>query len=936
MPIQDDINQILHAQSGEAVRGAIVNAIQDLNQNGGNAQTLNGHYSDEFTKNAEFQKFIDDEVGQVHVVLDAINKGITLRVIELGTKWIGPEAGTVLIEVPESVKDRRLLTVDDFYADIVEVASGTGSNAHWEKTDYYDTGDCTYTYSYGALASAIKLHFYAKRASATAVQDYNVHEFPDVVDMNATYEAPAGEAYNRFTVNVDVPVLQQEKIVSLSSSETITPDPDYDAMESVQVNIESPSLEQGGVVVNQATYDQTFTPTSPNIGFSEFRVQANVQFNTEPKEVRISDAEFQDMTVAPGSSYAGLSQVSIINDMQLEEVTVNQNGIVEPTSGYAALKKVTVAVPVPVVETGRSVTYSSGGTYTVNPTGNNDAMDSVEVTVQTSRLQPSKSVTLSQSGTITPDPNYDAMEEVVVTVSGGGGGNWTETDQATWDAMSYEAKKLQGPTVIKNTAHQTSGYWIDLSVAIVMILGEYCDKLPATVPVPKQNYAHLIYFQSKWNFNSGWDNSVINHSNISYTSMSSGNETISNGAGGAITNKMLAILHDVTAGDNAEIAFSIGAGGYDIDDAAFAVAIPFNSEVDILAEHFSSSSETIDTSYTLVTPVGNENPSSEGWYEIINDVYTLTADTTVNSGKTYYRYTNSDYDYVLIMATKWRYGQTSSNGTYSISSGTLVQNGDMKITIDGADKSALALYSDVRSGTTITLGNLLSGSEDSVVVMGINEIFASLYLPFSSLSNIICEAHIDNFDPTAYTWGSGNNPFTLTNLLTANSDGKGVDVNAKTQQDYVYCDLGSANTNFTAYLVFKYTVDYGYGRVISTSYRQTTGEAAYIMEDGMTMLRGGLWGSDPRFGNAHTAGSYIVVAMRNNNKTMSFFKNGIKGSDATANNVGQYIALASDYPNETGYATNITVAYAGVVNEAERDDIILQNIDNLMTKFNIL
>lgn len=896
MPIQDDINQILHAQSGEAVRGAIVNAIQDLNQNGGNAQTLNGHYSDEFTKNAEFQKFIDDEVGQVHVVLDAINKGITLRVIELGTKWIGPEAGTELIQVPESVKDRQLLTVDDFYADIVEVASGTGSNAHWEKTDYYDTSDCTYTYSHGALASAIKLHFYAKRASATAVQDYNVHEFPDVVDMNATYEAPAGEAYNKFTVNVDVPVLQQEKIVSLSSSETIVPDPDYDAMESVQVNIESPSLEQGGVVVNQATYDQTFTPTSPNVGFSEFRVQANVQFNTQAEEVRISDAEFEDITVTPDSLHAGLSQVTIVNDMVLEEVTVSQNGDVTPGPGYTALKKVTVQVPTP-----------------------------------TPRLQEK---TVTQNGDVTADANFDGLSTVHVQVSGGGG-NWTETDQATWDAMSYEAKKLQGPTVIKNTSHQTSGYWIDLSVAIVMILGEYCDKLPATVPVPKQKYAHLIYFQSKWNYN-GWDNSVINHSNISYASMSSGNETIPNGAGGAITNKMLAILHDVTAGDNAEISFSIGAGGYDIDDAAFAVAIPFNSEVDILAEHFSSSSEIIDTSYTLVTPAGNEDPSSEGWYEIVNDVYTLTADTTVTSGKRYYRYANSDYDYVLIIATKWRYGQTSSNGTYSISSGTLVQNGDMKITIGGADKPALALYSDVRSGTTITLGNLLSGSQDSVVVMGINEIFASLYLPYSSLNNIICEAHIDNFDPTAYIWGNGNNPFTLTNLLTANVDGKGVDVNGKAQQDYVYCDLGSTNANFTAYLVFKYTVEYGYGRVLSTSYHQTTGEAAYIAEDGLTMLRAGLWGDDPRFGNAHTIGDYIVVAMRNNNKTMSFFKNSIKGIDKTATNIGRYVALATDYPNGNAYGTNITVAYAGVVNEAESDNVILQNINNLMTKFNIL
>ncbi len=936
MSIDTDIELIDNAESGETVRGAIIRVIQDLNQNGGNAQTLNGHDSDAFTKKSEFDKFVDDEVGQIHQVLDAINKGTTLKVIDLGEHTLETSGGHIDITVPRSISDRSLLSVDDFYADIVSVAGGNGANASWTKSATYDPVQGIYHYNYGAVASEITLHFYVKRASAIAVTDYDVHHLTNDITSNGPYAAPAGEAWDFVNVQVPTGSKTETTLNAVINNHTYEqPQQSTETWNKVIVDVPGPELQTGSVSVTENNYHNTFSPAQGKDGFSSFEVDVNIPFNTQSKNVDVNAIDFSEI-VQPGPGYAGLSEVRITSSLELEDpITVRQNGPVSLSYGKVGFSEVTVAVPVPVVETGRSVTYSSGGTYTVNPTGNNDAMDSVEVTVQTPRLQPSKSVTLSQSGTVTPDSDYDAMEEVVVTVSGGGGGNWTETDQATWDAMSYEAKKLQGPTVIKNTEHQTSGYWIDLSVAILMILGEYCNKIPEVAVVPKQKYAHLIYFQSKWNYNSGWDNSVINHSNISYNSMSSGNETISNGAGGAITNKMLAILHDVTAGDNAEITFSIGAGGYDIDDAAFAVAIPFNSEVDILAEHFSSSSETIDTSYTLVTPVGSEDPSTEGWYEIINDVYTLTADTTVNSGKTYYRYTNSDYDYVLIMATKWRYGQTSSNGTYSISSGTLVQNGDMTITIDGADKSALALYSDVRSGTTITLGNLLNGSKDSVVVMGINEIFASLYLPYSSLSNIICEAHIDNFDPTAFTWGNGNNPLTLTNLLTANGDGKGVDVNGKAQQDYVYCDLGSTNTNFTAYLVFKYTVEYGYGRVISTSYQQTTGEAAYIAEDGLTMLRGGLWGSDPRFGEAHTIGSYIVVAMRNNNKTMSFFKNGSKGEDKTANNVSRYVALATDYPNGNAYGTNITVAYAGVVNEAESDNVILQNINNLMTTFNI-
>ena len=42
------------------------------------------------------------------------------------------------------------------------------------------------------------------------------------------------------------------------------------------------------------------------------------------------------------------------------------------------------------------------------------------------------------------------------------------------------------------------------------------------------------------------------------------------------------------------------------------------------------------TGYTKVTPVGSENPHTEGWYELNGAVYTLTDDTSVVSGKDYY------------------------------------------------------------------------------------------------------------------------------------------------------------------------------------------------------------------------------------------------------------------------------------------------------------
>ena len=45
--------------------------------------------------------------------------------------------------------------------------------------------------------------------------------------------------------------------------------------------------------------------------------------------------------------------------------------------------------------------------------------------------------------------------------------------------------------------------------------------------------------------------------------------------------------------------------------------------------------------YTAVEPVGSENPSSEGWYVLFGDGYMPTADTTVDTNKTYYERTES-------------------------------------------------------------------------------------------------------------------------------------------------------------------------------------------------------------------------------------------------------------------------------------------------------
>ena len=63
---------------------------------------------------------------------------------------------------------------------------------------------------------------------------------------------------------------------------------------------------------------------------------------------------------------------------------------------------------------------------------------------------------------------------------------------------------------------------------------------------------------------------------------------------------------------------------------------------DVVPMEFYSSDETevVEYVYTAVTPVGTENPRTEGWYVLVGDEYRLTGDVTVDENVTYYERSN--------------------------------------------------------------------------------------------------------------------------------------------------------------------------------------------------------------------------------------------------------------------------------------------------------
>lgn len=265
------------------------------------------------------------------------------------------------------------------------------------------------------------------------------------------------------------------------------------------------------------------------------------------------------------------------------------------------------------------------------------------------------------------DDNADGYSSVTVDVG------VTINTQAEWDALTLAQKRAQGLTVIREYNGQPNGLWKDLSGSVLDIIKEFYKDTTETIPIAQQHIDHLIYFQGRWQEGSAWDSTLINHSNISYNSVDTGSIEV-NYSG--FNKKLITILHDVTIDYNA--SFTVANGYYGVTDGGAIISIPFNSDVELIGEYYGNSSQTFIT--------------------------------------------DKAYDLVLFLANKWSYSGSTSNGTYTISDGTLLQTGDMELTYSGSDNHMVAVYSNVPSGASITLGNGKSGVEDAVVAIGIKEI----------------------------------------------------------------------------------------------------------------------------------------------------------------------------------------------------------------------
>ena len=121
--------------------------------------------------------------------------------------------------------------------------------------------------------------------------------------------------------------------------------------------------------------------------------------------------------------------------------------------------------------------------------------------------------------------------------------------------------------------------------------------------------------------------------------------------------------------------------------------------------------------YDEITPIGTENPTEEGWYELVNDTYVLSEDTTVDSGKTYYSKTTftglrttqlvDTLDQRLIATKRAELDTLLVRRRSNINGDVFMENGDINISIENNEI-------DIKDGDTninITEDKISSTSE---------------------------------------------------------------------------------------------------------------------------------------------------------------------------------------------------------------------------------
>lgn len=279
----------------------------------------------------------------------------------------------------------------------------------------------------------------------------------------------------------------------------------------------------------------------------------------------------------------------------------------------------------------------------------------------------------------------------------------------------------------------------------------------------------------------------------------------------------------------------------------------------------------------------------------------------------------------------------TENGTYNASSDNL--DGYSQVVVDIATGVPLMSRSDWNNLTEaqkqsyglVAIQDASSGYLRGELVYGADYIDIGKYIPYTPQNNVICEAYVDNFVPDALSWGLGSNPITFNSAPVKDTSENAIDIKVASQGKLAYCDLGSDNTPFTAYVVLKLVNPGTYDRVISALKSRNYGEGILLYGNPVTVSS---WGSD----SATSQSSIVYFACAIQFTGSGSAKGGVLNNliSKSVNNCGRYVTLGrSDIdPNTTNSAPcDIMVRYCAVTNSVDSDNVINNNLNNLINQF---